>query len=202
MINIKKKCLFVHIPKTGGNSVDVALTVRRHKEYLRRGAPFHLSPSHITAVQIRRLIKPELWNTCFKFAFIRNPWDQRVSQFFHQKKGLGEGGRRASIARTSKGFKHFLMNWGLDITTMQRTQMDYIVDKQGKVIIDFVGRFENFEEDFKYVCKEAGYKPRPLPHHNKTKHKHYTEYYTDETREIVAKKFRKDIAYGNYEFGK
>ena len=207
MINLSKRCIFVHIPKTGGNSIDAALKVKRHKEYLKRGAPFHLSPSHITASQIRFLLKQnvnntELWDSCFKFAFVRNPWDQRVSQFFHQRKGKGEGGAIASRRRTSKGFKHFLLNYGLDITIRKRTQLDYLTGAQDdEILVDFIGRFENFEEDFKRVCKEAGYGDVKLPHYNKTKHKHYTDYYTDETREIVANVHKRDIETFGYKFG-
>jgi len=67
--------------------------------------------------------------------------------------------------------------------------------------IDFIGRFENLQQDYDVVCDKIGMPSKKLQVFNSTPHKHYTEYYNDETVGIVAELYSKDIEYFGYKFG-
>ena len=73
----------------------------------------------------------------------------------------------------------------------------------GERWVDFIGRFENLQEDWKIVCKNIGIDEK-LPHTNKNNNRPYRlgyrSFYNDETKQIVAEKFKNDIAIFGYEF--
>ena len=78
-------------------------------------------------------------------------------------------------------------------------QDEWLKDEFGNIEIDFIGRFETIDEDFKELCKELD-AHLELPHLNKTKHAPYQEYYDEETKRIVADHFAEDIEKFGYSF--
>jgi hypothetical protein len=127
----------------------------------------------------------------FTFAFVRNPWCRLVSIYneLHLKNEM---------------FSQFLYRIDTDSTLAScksiLPQYKWICDENDNILVDFIGKFENLQQDFNIICDKIGIPQQQLPHRNKTKHKHYTEYYDEETKQIVAELYAKDIEYFNYEF--
>ena len=187
MINHKHKFIFIHINKCGGSTIDRLLG----------GGLFG---GHKKVFDYKKL-NPKEFDNYFKFTFVRNPWDRVVSFYFYQMK---RNWIYYPFDETIP-FKEFVKNWLIQMPRQTKLNThpcyDWISDKDDNLQVDFIGRFENLQQDFNIVCDKIGIPQQQLPRKNATKHKHYTEYYDDETREIVAEKFAKDIEYFGYEFG-
>ena len=84
-------------------------------------------------------------------------------------------------------------------------QYRYLVGENGDLsYLSHIGRLENIHASLSYIAKAAGISDfTEFPHENKSNDRQpsYIKYYTDETREIVAKKYAKDIELFGYKFG-
>ena len=78
--------------------------------------------------------------------------------------------------------------------------MNYISDNEGNILVDFIGRFENINDDFEIIKSKIGITNIKLEHLNKFEHRNYREYYSDNDIEKVYKMYEHDIKYFNYEF--
>jgi len=79
-------------------------------------------------------------------------------------------------------------------------QIDVISGMLGEKLVDYILKFEHLEEMWNKMFEELNYEPPKLPKKGASKHKHYSEYYDDETREFVGKLFEKDIKEFGYEY--
>jgi len=181
MIDYKHKYIFVHIPRTAGTSIGSFFNIKGGKT------------KHYNALDIYNQIGEEIWNSYFKFTFVRNPWDRIVSMWNQP----AYGDRNPIGKSAGKSLKYFLERYTPFPWEHGITFHDYL--NYGKM--DFVGRFESRNQDLKHISEVIGTNIDPNIHKRKTSHKPYWEYYDDETRGIVAEVYKKDIEYFGYEFG-
>jgi chondroitin 4-sulfotransferase 11 len=187
-----KKCIFVHIPKTAGTSITSTL--------FRNTRPGHQPISWYESID------PEATKRFFKFAFVRNPWDRLVSSYFYMASRTSrkrETLEWVDFIQSFESFDHFVKAWvnedNVKLNITFYPQHKFLINKFGMNHMDFVGRFENIDRDFKEICRNLGVQIS-LPHDNKSPRKHYAAYYNDETRDIVAQAYKKDIELFGYQF--
>lgn len=215
LLSLKYNFLFVHIAKTGGTSVRAALNPLRWRDpyyipmficsklskltHHRIGAKF---PRHARVIAAREMLPRELFDRLFKFAFVRNPWDLQISSYHHIRR------ERPQLMTGIDDFAGFL-KWKLDpsrpyqyhIDTSIELQSDYLTGLDGRIIVDFIGKYEQLQEDFNEACRRIGITPKTLPHMRRaTDRSDYRQYYNDETAQLVADYFKRDIENFGYSF--
>lgn len=217
MISHHDKCVFVHIPKCAGQSIEVFFLNRIGLDWKQR-APLllrlnevpELGPPRLAHLKAREYVEnkwmtPAQFDDYFKFSFVRNPWD-RIASFYRH---LGYDWRCS--------FPHFVMKH-LPKRAEERPwflcpQTEFTHDADGRQIVDFVGRFEALERDFAVACERIGLPASKLPHVNDSKRPvfalkrwlkrrplPYRELYDAHSRKIVADMYRSDIETFGYGF--
>lgn len=179
--------IFIHINRTAGVSIQTALGQRL--------------ASHKTALEKRAALGQARWERRFSFTFVRNPWDRAVSQYHRRllKNRIGPPGNPVGFnqwVELAYGEKAPEYNNG---SRLFLPQWNWITDQDGTVLVDFIGRFENLQQDFNTVCLQIG-KRVILPHRNKSKRSDYRTYYHDASIEIIGQWFKDDIEPFGYAF--
>ena len=202
--------LFLRIPKTASTSV---VPLVKKTKILYKAQNFFKSIQNIilyfdTRQYLNVMERSQGWfnlneNNIFTFGFVRNPWDRAVSSW---KFGSYRTNWNLNFVDFCRNLKNLEINpkngkakSGLLLHICE--QHPFLICENENLKADYIGKFENLQEDFDIICDKIGIPQQELAHKNKTKHKHYTEYYDDETRQLVAEKYAKDIEYFGYKFG-
>ncbi len=193
MICHKLRCIFIHINRNGGKSIERAIWNIESTS---------ASSDHTMIRGWEERLHRDIFDSYFKFTFSRNPWDRIVSLYHYYKQTKRSYKDKKylnpeSIMDSFENFVDFLNSEHGKIVAP--TQISWIEDSNDKPRIDFVGRFENFEDDWNKICKRLGIE-RKLPHLNKSEHDHYRIYYSKELIEKVGELYKEDIKFFNYNF--
>ena len=208
-ISYSHRFIFIHVYRVAGQSVSAALKPYSHVPRRRAidrvplvrriGYPrirklIEHRHGHIKAKELRASV-PELFDPFFKFAFVRNPWDWQVSIYHYVRQRTDHPDHDFFC-----GFRDFedYLGWRIHDQGPE-LQCEFVLDDAGELIVDFVGHFETLAEDFGTVCEHVGIESA-LPHRNRSTRTDFRDYYTPETRALVADAYRGDIEFFGYEF--
>lgn len=177
-------CIFIHIPKTAGSSVLYSLfgEPSRHVPYF-----------------VYQRTNPGKFGRYFKFAFVRNPWDRLVSSYFYLRNG-GSGGEDKDWSDRNlvryPDFRSFVHGWVNEQNVMTWRhfvpQSYYVLDRNGAMMLDFLGRYERLAEDFRHIADRLG-RNVAIKAMNASEHAPYSSYYDEETSAIVRRVYARDI---------
>jgi hypothetical protein len=155
----------------------------------------HYHPSvgyyeHMPAWRVRLYCGEEIWRSYFKFSFERNPWDRQVSWYNYKTKSKTDADRPTFAAFNRDRRRAFVENWSL-------------YTENEAPILDFVGRYEQLEDDFGKVLAEIGLSGQvTLPRANVSAKRaaSYRDLYDDGLKALMADWYAPEIAHFGYEF--
>lgn len=208
LISDAHRILFVHIPKTGGASIE---------QLLRDSCPDARAVGRQRHARLQRILRqhPEL-EGYWSFGFVRNPWARMVSWYsmidtwnhrFGPASGRPQEGQWGSTrdgntlwraVSTYADFEEFVLRGTAEQERLAMPQLDYLV--AGERRADFVGRTESLAQDMVAVQRRLGIDVADVPHRNARTTGSYRDYYTDASRRRVAQVYAADVEEFGYEF--
>ena len=206
IISHTKRFIFFAVPKTGTHAIRRALRPHLGERDLEQVGLFEnkafpwpeiaaIKHGHITAQQIRPVLGAETFDSYFKFAIVRNPFDRFISYcaFVARTNGLFAANPRSfmrAILTQARPFDHILF----------RPQSDFVADANGRLMVDFIGRVEHLQADYDRICDRIGVPSIELERVNESSHRDYREYFDEEIVAMVSKLYRADLELFDYAF--
>ena len=156
---------------------------------------------HLSALQLKYILGEE-FDRCLKFTFVRNPWARCISQYHYTRSDHEPSAEEKQRRGTRRGFhdlsfKDWLnrrfLRWKADPSARNHNQLRKIVDQDGSILVDFIGRLEAIQAGMNAICNRLGIPHLAVPKVNPTRHRPYTEYYDSALRCLVAEMYAQDI---------
>lgn len=206
IISHQHRFIFAAIPKTGTHSVRQALREHLSSEdleqvglFVDKRFPFAelaaIRHGHITLEQVRPFVGEQAFGDYFKFAFVRNPFDRFVSYCAFMTRQNGAFERNPQEVMRNILFRvqpdHHVLFWPQHI---------FVVDGEGRLLADQIGRVEDMQASYDAVCARIGIPTRPLDQVNSSRRGSYRDYYDQQLIDAVAQRYRRDLDLFGYQY--
>lgn len=187
--------MFIHVPRCGGSSMETL--------------SWNYGSGHYTLSDFYLNQKLDL-NEYYKWTFVRNPWDRIVSCYLADPDNLyiSSFSKFVEILHSKKHlFPKNEISWSKSIDVepikylIHFMPMHLMLKIDRKICIDFIGRFENLEEDWILLQNNLSLEPQPLPYFNRGREKlqiDYSKFYNQYLIDLVGEIYEEDIKLFNY----
>ena len=218
------KCIYVHIPRCAGTSINHwlftsgGITEKRQSDYqfpnthimfgnlYTRAGVYELD--HATPEIFIKFVDQRFLDSYFKFTFVRNPWDRLLSEYLRKEKYNDnrfidiEGMNFTKFVKNLYERFHEVLNGSQSHEAISHfiPQYQFVFDSSGNKFVDFIGKFENLDHDLKIAASKIGLMSVQLINSHATTHDSYVEYYEEETINLVAQMYEQDIQTFDYTF--
>lgn len=208
-----RRYIFVHIPKTGGTALALALEGRAMaddiligdtpKAVKRRGGLKVVKTAgrllkHSTLADIEGLVGREEMDDFLIFTLVRNPWD-RMASYYHWLKEQSFDHPAVALAR-DLSFADFLRHPETVATVKANPCGSYLRDGSGREWAGHFVRIEHFEEDFAPVAAHLGFSVALELVNQSDRDRDWRGYYDEALAAHVAEICAEDIARFGYGF--
>lgn len=209
--------MYIEVPKVACSSINLACADLIKLDIDDSGIHHPNNKNKIPRVPKDEISK-QLINY-YKFAFVRNPWDRVVSCYCEKIRNdpnfnnrSFQDGVSSALARY-RGFKAGMSfeSFVEKICEIPDENADahflsqhlFVIDDNGVVFTDYIGRFESIQEDFQYVCNKINSKKTQLSHANKSQSRHsknYRDFYNEYSMKMVQNRYKVDIEIFDYAY--
>lgn len=206
IVSHQHRFIFAAIPKTGTHSVRQALRehlgpddIEQVGLFVDRRFPFEelaaIRHGHLGLAQVRPFLGEETFAGYFKFAFVRNPFDRFVSYCAFMTRASDDFERdprrvMRQILFEARPLQHVLF----------QPQHSFLVDGDGQLLSDHVGRVEQMQASYDAICARIGIPGRVLAQVNGSRRSDYRQYYDPGLIDGVAELYQRDLELFGYEF--
>lgn len=194
MISDKLQLIYIHINRTGGSTIEEKIFgAKRNKQ------------DHRTAQFLAKKF-PNRWQNYFKFCVVRNPWDKMVSMYHHRSQNFWKR-KRWDTKHFQPGGKYDTFDKWLNCIAKgyhkyaQRNVTSQIkwIQVGGNIEMDHIIYYDNYTEQVNNLLSWLNI-DASIEVINNSNRSNYREYYTKQTKQLIADWFKQDIETFNFKF--
>jgi hypothetical protein len=209
-----RRYIFVHIPKTGGTALTLALEARAMKDDIligdtpkaraRRGRIRGVKSAgrlwkHSTLADIAGLASDAEIADYFTLTLVRNPWD-RVVSYYHWLRAQSFAHPAVGLAR-ARDFSGFLNHPQTQASLAAWPYAAYMRDRTGEEQCRLFLRLEHLDDDIAPFEAHLGFRLTPLARANESdRRRDWRPFYSDADAALIAEISAEDVARFGYRF--